>query len=287
MSSLFLIKLFAVILSFLILILFFVYRNATEHLSIMAKVKIAIMGFIANVGDTFGVGSFASIIAMRKIFSVMPDEASLIGSMNLQAMITALAQALIFLHFVDVDLLTLIVSCIMIAFGGMLSGFIAVNVSRRFITITMLCAFIITGFILLLSQLGVFTINGSGNGLSGARLIIFAIFMFVSGLLPAFGVGYYSLVQIFIFIIGASPIVAFPIMATASAFQMPATSVPFILKRKFYFKATLLLMIFGTLGVVFAAPLIAHVNSYYLRWILFGVIVYNIIILAKRHHIKK
>lgn len=282
------IKLLAILLAVIVLVLFFVYRKgASEYLSLGMKVKTSIMGLIANIGDTFGVGSFASIIAMRRIFKIMPDEASLVGSMNLQAMVTALAQTLIFLHFVNVDLTTLIVSCVMIALGGMLSGFVAVNVSRNFIQKVMLYSFYVTGLILVLTQFNVFAMHNMGNGLSGYKLIIFAVFMFISGLLPAFGVGYYSLVQVFIFIMGASPIIAFPIMATASAFQMPATAIPFVLKRKFYFKSTLLLIIFGTIGVFIAAPLIAHVNSYYLKWILFVVIIYNIIMLSKARAIKK
>ncbi|MFN8769474.1 MAG: hypothetical protein ACK5Z5_00810 [Neisseriaceae bacterium] len=288
MDILLIIKSIAILLAVVVLILFFVYREKdVEHLSIGAKIKTSIMGLVANIGDTFGVGSFASIIAMRRIFGIMPDEANLIGSMNLQAMVTALVQALIFLHFVNVDLVTLTVSCVMIALGGMVSGFVAVNVSRNFIRKVMFLAFCVTGVILLLSQLGVFTVNNVGNGLTGYKLVIFAIFMFISGLLPAFGVGYYSLVQIFIFIMGANPIIAFPIMATASAFQMPATSVPFVIKRKFYFTSTLLLMVFGTIGVFMAAPLIANVNSYYLKWILFIVILYNIIMLSRTRTIKK
>ena len=288
MNVLLVIKLVAIICAILVLLLFFIYRkNNAEHSSYKVKLKTGFTGFIANVGDTFGIGSFASIIALRRIFRIMPDDASLIGTLNLQAMVTALAQALIFLQFVEVDILTLMVSCVMITLGGMLSGFVAVNVSRDFIRKVMLAAFILTGIILLLSQLGVFPINGTSHGLTGYRLAIFAGFMFISGLLPAFGVGYYSLVQVFIFIVGASPIIAFPIMATASAFQMPATAVPFILKRKFYFKSALILMIAGTVGVFVAAPLITNVNAYYLKWILFVVILYNVIILLKPTVLKK
>ena len=217
----------------------------------------------------------------------MPDDARLIGSLNLQAMVTALAKALIFLHFVEVDLLTLVVSCVMISLGGMLSGFVAVNVSKIFIQRVMLGAFIISGVILLLSQVGVFAINGSTHVITGNKLVLFAGFMFIAGLLPAFGVGYYSLVQIFIFIIGASPIIAFPIMATASAFQMPATSVPFIINKKFYFKSTLLLIASGVIGAFIAAPLIAHVNSYFLKCVLFIVILYNVLLLLKNQLSKK
>ncbi len=282
MGLLFYIKLLAIALAVVVLILFFVNRNAAvEKLSLSAKIKTIFTGFIANLGDTFGVGSFASIVALRRVFNLMPDDASLIGSLNLQAMVTALVQALIFLHFVQVDLLTLLVSCSMISLGGMLSGFVAVNVSKQMIQRVMLLAFFISGVILLLSQLGVFSMNGTSHGITGYKLVLFAIFMFISGLLPAFGVGYYSLIQIFIFIIGASPIIAFPIMATASAFQMPATSIPFIVKRKFYFKSSLLLLISGTVGVFVAAPLVTIVNSYYLKWILFIVIIYNVVMLIK------
>ena len=282
MISLPVIKIIAIFLTIAVLILFFIYRDAdTEQLGFVTNIKTIFTGFIANFGDTFGIGSFASMVALRRAFVLMPNEVSLIGSLNLQAMVTALVQALIFLQFVKIDLLTLITSCTMITLGGMLSGIVAVNVSKQFICKIMLFAFIISGIILLLSQLGIFSINGTTDALTGYKLVLFAIFMFISGLLPAFGVGYYSLVQIFIFIIGASPIIAFPIMATASAFQMPATSIPFILKKKFYFKSTILLMVSGVLGVLLAAPLITNVNSYYLKWILFIVIMYNIVGLSK------
>ena len=288
MNVLFSLKIFAIILAVLVLVLFFIYRkNSVENMSLGVKLKTMCVGFIANFGDTFGIGSFASIVALRRFFKLMPDEASFIGGLNIQAIITALAQALIFLHFVKVDLITLIVSCVMISLGGILSGFVAVKVSKAFIQRVMLIAFSVSGVILLLSQLGVFTMNGMGNSIAGYRLVVFAVFMFISGLLPAFGVGYYSLVQVFIFIIGASPIIAFPIMATASAFQMPATAVPFILNRKFYFKSALLLMIAGVVGVFVAAPLITHVNSYYLKWVLFVVILYNVIMLLKNYAVNK
>jgi uncharacterized membrane protein YfcA len=62
---------------------------------------------------------------------------------------------------------------------------------------------------------------------------------------------------------------------------MPVTSITFINKQKFYSKATVLMALFGVIGVLIAAPLISKVDSYTLKWILLGVVIYNVITLAK------
>jgi uncharacterized membrane protein YfcA len=275
------IKTIAIILSLLVLIYFFYHRHS-EKLSPLNQIKIAFIGLVSNFLDTIGIGSFAVIIAMRTMLGVMPDEVRLIGTMNIQAMVTALIQALIFLHFVPLDIVTLLVAVAMIALGGFLSGLVAVRIDKKLVHLIMLVAFIITGILLFLSQLNILTIGGTGTAIRGTRLVIFAIFMLVSGTLPAFGVGYYSLIKASIFLFGVNPIVAFPIMASASAFQMPVTSATFIARGKFYFKSTVILAIFGALGVVLATPIITSVNTYTLKWILLGIVIYNIIVLARK-----
>lgn len=281
MSTLEIIKAVAILLTVLVLIWFF-YNKHSEQLSPLTQIKIAFIGMISNFLDTIGIGSFAVIVAMRSLLGVMPDDVRLIGTMNIQAMVTALIQALIFLHFVPLDLVTLLVAVVMISLGGFLSGLIAVRIDKKIVHRVMLVAFIVTGVLLFLSQLNILEIGGSGTAIRGPRLVIFAIFMLVSGTLPAFGVGYYSLIKASIFLFGVNPIVAFPIMASASAFQMPVTSVTFISKGKFYFKSTIILAVFGTIGVFLAAPIITAVNTYTLKWILLGIVIYNIIVLARK-----
>ncbi len=283
MDTLGIIKAIAIVLTILVLILFF-YNWHNERLSSLSQIKIAFIGFVSNFLDTIGIGSFAIIIAIRNLLGIMPDDVRLIGTMNIQAMVTALVQALIFLHFIPLDIITLLVSIAMIALGGFLSGLIAVRIDKKIVHIVMLIAFIITGVLLFLSQINVLEIGGTGTAIRGTKLIIFAIFMLVSGTLPAFGVGYYSLIKASIFLFGVNPIVSFPIMASASAFQMPVTSATFIVKGKFYFKSTIILAIFGTLGVFMAVPIITAVNTYTLKWILLGIVIYNIIVLSKKNN---
>ena len=280
MNAFTIIKLVAIILALLVVVYFFLNRSA-EELSFKDKVKISIIGLISNFGDTIGIGSFATIIAMRQMMGVMKDDVRLIGTMNLQAMITALVQALIFLEFIPLDLKTLLISVAMITLGGFLSSLVTVNVKTATVHRVMLIAFIVTGVLLFLSQMNLLEIANTSREITGTRLVIFSVFMFIAGTLPAFGVGYYSLVKASMFLFGVNPIIAFPIMASASAFQMPITSITFIRKAKFYFKSTILLAAFGTLGVFLAAPIISMVSIHTLKWILFAVVVYNVITLSK------
>lgn len=274
------IKLIAIICA-IIVVIYFLYSFSAEKLSVLDQIKIAFIGFISNLLDTVGIGSFAVIVALRRMLGVMPDDVKLIGSMNIQAVITALAQMLIFLHFVKVDLTTMLVAIAMITLGGFLSGLVATRIDKKIVHKVMLYAFMGTGLLLFLIQMGIIEFSSSSHAITGIRLLIFAIFMLIAGALPAFGVGYYSLVKTSIFLFGVSPIIAFPIMATASSYQMPVTSITFMKRKMFYAKSSILLAVFGLLGVFIAAPLISKVDPYTLKWILLVVVIYNIITLAK------
>lgn len=280
MDLFFAIKAVAIIFTVL-LIIYFVLQFSKEELSFVAQVKIALIGLVSNFLDTIGIGSFAVIIALRKMLGVMEDDVALIGTMNIQAAITSLAQMLIFLHFVKVDFITVIVAISMIAVGGFLSGFIAVRISKQLVHKIMLWAFVITGILLFLIQIKVLNFVANNEMVSGYKLVIFAIFMLIAGILPGFGVGYYSIIESTMFLFGLKPIVAFPIMTSASSYQMPITAAAFINKGKFYGKSAIIMSLFGVLGVAAAAILITNVDAYVLKWILFAIIVYNIVVLAK------
>ena len=280
MSTLNIIKILATILCVAVII-WFLFSPQKEKLSIFAQIKISFIGLIANFFDTLGIGSFALIIAMRGMLKVMPDDIRLIGTMNIHAVFIAVVQTLIFLNVFQVDTTNLIISIVMISLGSILSGIIAIRIKHTLVHKIMLAAFIVTGILLLFSQLNILPISSNSTVITGYMLIPFAIFMFIAGMLPGFGIGYYSLIKSSIFLFGVSPIVAFPLMAAASAFQQPITSAIFISNKKFYFKSALLLGISGSVGVLLAAPLISKIDPRTLKWWLLFVVVYNIITFAR------
>lgn len=276
------IKVLAIILAFCSLVLFFIYRKE-EDLTRLKFLKTALIGFISNYLDTCGIGSFALIVFFRRLFNVLNNNVDLIGTMNIQAVLPTLLQSLIFLHFIHVDLVTLLVACTMISLGGFLSGYLTITISEKLVKNIMVIAFSFTAVLLFLSQLNIVNIYGSSIGVYGNfKLAVFALLMLFAGSLPAFGVGYYALVQNVVFLFGVNPLIAFPIMTTASAFQMPITSIPFITHKKFYFKSAIVLALTGCVGVMLAAPFISNINSYQIKWLLFVITLNNIYILLRK-----
>jgi uncharacterized membrane protein YfcA len=273
-------------LASIVLVAFYINRpSKSELLSWGAKTKTFFTAIIANFGDTFGIGSFATIIALRRSFRLMPDEKNFLGLLNIHAVFTSVLQSVIFLHFIDVSNNLMIISCILSLLGGAISGYITVKIKVKFIRMVMLYAFCGVAIILVLNQLHLLNAYNEFKEISGIRLVIFCTLFFFASFLPAFGIGFYSLVQVLIFLLGANPLIAFPIMTTTSAIQTTATSYVFIASKKYYFKSTLIMIIAGLIGVAIAAPLVAHINPYYLKWLLLVVVVYNIYTLIKKNKV--
>lgn len=286
MLNLMLIKVTLVVLG-LFCVVKFIQAYRQEDKEILTKkdmVTTSAIGFVANFFDTFGIGSFASIVALKQIFRLMPSDIKLTGTMNAQAVIPTMLQALLFLQLVKIDWITLIVAVVMISFGAILSGNLIHKIQLKTVHAVMLVGFIATAIIVLLNQLHLMNVGGDLTMLRGYKLAILGLVMFVAGLLPAFGIGFYSLVIVAVFLLGLSPIIAFPIMTTASSIQMPMTALSFIKSRKIYFKSAVLLMVFGSIAVIVAAQLVSIIDSYYLKWLLLIILVFNIYIILKKLH---
>ncbi len=282
MSQILIIKLIVTIIVLATFIYFLInFNQSKEFLTLRKKLQTVITGFVATFFDTFGIGSFASIFAFRNAFGLMEDNKRYNGSIVVQATLPTLLQSILFLQLVKIDSLTLITACIMIALGGVVSGYFVKYVTRNVIYNVMLVTFILTVIILLLNSMHMLTIGGDLISVRGTKLIVLGVVMFMAGCLPAFGVGYYSIVLVIIFLLGLSPAVAYPIMTTASAVQMPMTAVPMIKNRQYYSWSTLLMAIPGCLAVLIAAPIISKVDASYLKWVLLVVIFYNIWTLIK------
>lgn len=282
MNQLLVIKIGVILLVCTIFIYFLLnFKYGKEQLSLRSKLQTASSGFAANFFDTFGVGSFSSYFALRNLFGLMPDTKRYNGTLVVQATLPTMLQSILFLQLVKIDSLTLVVSCVAIALGGVVSGYFVKYVSKGTIYNVMLVTFAVTAIILILSKMNMLNVGGDLSQVRDTKLTILGVIMFLAGCLPAFGVGYYSIVLVVIFLLGLSPAVAYPIMTTASAVQMPMTAVPMIKNRQFYSLSALILAIMGCVAVFIAAPIISSIDSSMLKWILLVVLIYNILMLIK------
>ena len=117
--------------------------------------------------------------------------------------------------------------------------------------------------------------GGEAVGLTGGKLIMGIVGNFILGALMTAGIGLYAPCMALVYFLGMSPAVAFPIMMGSCATLMPVCSVKFIKEGAYPRKASLLLGLFGAIGVFIAAYIVKSLPLNILKWLVIVVIFYT------------
>ena len=243
---------------------------------------LAFAGVISFIADTIGVGSFAVNIAIAKTFKLVEDT-ELPGFVNGAQVIPGAIEAVFFLGVLHVDMLTLVVLVGGTTLGGFIGGIFTSKIRTATIRLIMIIAFIAMITLLLGKLLHVLPIGGALMKLSGLKLGLGFVGMFIAGFLVCFGVGLFAVVQAILFLLGMSPLVAFPIMTTAGAIQQPVTTFAFVLKGKIPLRRILIVGVFGIVGVFIGFNIVTALSVEQLQWLLVVVISYNTISLIRSY----
>ncbi|MBK2086467.1 sulfite exporter TauE/SafE family protein [Francisella adeliensis] len=260
---------------------YMVYKVATHQdkettLSFWQAIMLAFSGVIAFIGDTIGVGSFAINIAIAKTFKLVKD-ADLPALANGAQVVPGAIEAVFFLGVLHVDALTLITLVLGATLGGFIGGIYASKIDAKKIRLIMISSFVVVIFLLLTNLLGLIPIGGSLVALAGTKLVLGFFGMFIAGFLVCFGVGLFAIVQAILFLLGMSPLVAFPIMTTAGAIQQPVTTFAFIFAGRIPLKKILIVGLFGIVGVMIGFNIVTSLTTFQLHCLLILVIGYNVI----------
>lgn len=256
-------------------------REAHFFSSIL-QIKLIVTGILAFISDTIGIGSFAVMIALSKYWQLVKDK-ELPGLVNGAQIIPGAIEAVVFLQVIHVDMLTLITLVVGTCIGGVLGGFFVSRLNQRHIQVLMAGAFILMAVIIFLNQLQLLPIGGSATVLRGTKLGLGFLGMIVCGFVPALGVGLFALVQLLLFFLGLSPLIAFPIMTTAGALQQPLTTFTFAFNKAIPYKRMFVLSCAGVIGVLITVPLVTHLPLYFLRWLLFAIVGYNAVMMLRSY----
>jgi len=231
-------------------------------------------GFLTNLLDTLGIGSFAQQTAIFKFFKLV-DDRIIPGTMNVGNTIPTVTEALIFMTVVKVEPLTLAAMSIAAPAGSVLgAGFVA-KMSRRKIQLGMGFGLLAVASIMLAGLLQWIPPGGEAIGLTGWKLIVAVVMSFVFGALQTIGVGFYAPCMAMVYALGMHPKVAFPIMMTATAMLMAAGSARFVKEGAVDRKAALALTLAGVLGVFVAAYIVKSLPLMVLKWVVMGVVLYT------------
>ena len=237
--------------------------------------KAGVIGFITNFFDTLGIGSFAPTVAFNKFLKMGVRDKDLPGLLNVGDTLPVMCEAVIFTTVIKVEPITLVTMLAASAIGSYVGAGIISKLDELKIQKIMGLALLVTGILMTLSALNLMPGGGEAIGLSGIKLVIGIIGNFILGALMTAGIGLYAPCMALVYFLGLSPQVAFPIMMGSCATLMPVCSVKFIKEGAYPRKASLLLGLFGAIGVFIAAYIVKSLPLNILRWLVIAVIFYT------------
>jgi len=231
-------------------------------------------GFVTNALDTLGIGSFAPQTAVFKFFKLV-DDRIIPGTLNVGNTLPSVCQAFIFMTVVEVAPLTLAVMALAAPVGAALGAGVVSRWSRRKVELGLGVALLAVALAMLAGLLNWFPKGGEATGLTGWKLILAGVVSFGLGAIHTLGVGFFAPCMALVYALGMSPRVSFPIMMTSTAMLISAASLRFIKEKAHDRKASLMVMVFGVLGVLLAAYVVVSLPLTVLKWVVLAVILYT------------
>lgn len=234
------------------------------------------IGMTMNVLDTMGIGSFATITALMRMFKQCRDK-HIPGILNVGLTIPVILEALIYIKRVEVQPVTLFGMLAAATLGAYVGAGIIARFSEQKIRLVMGIALCVTAIFMILGMAGLIPVGGSATGLAGAKLAVAIGCNFVLGALMTAGIGMYAPCMALVYFMGMNPLVAFPIMMGSAAMLMPVASVRFIREGAYNRKATMAIMISGVVGVLIGTALVISMPMDALRVLVVLVVLYTAI----------
>jgi uncharacterized membrane protein YfcA len=238
------------------------------------------IGFGTNFLDTLGIGSFATTTSAFR-FTKTVDDRLIPGTLNVGHALPTVAEALIYIAIIEVDLTTLVLLIVASMLGAWLGAGIVSSWSRRGVQFGMGLALMAAAGLTLGQALNILPGGGIALELTGVKLAIGLIGNFMLGAMMTLGIGLYGPAIIMVSLLGMSPKAAFPIMMGSCAFLMPVASGQFIRKCCYDLRASIGLTIGGIPGVLIAAYIVGSMSLTYVRWLVIVVVIYTAIMLLR------
>lgn len=236
-----------------------------------------IIGFIADFADTIGIGSFALTTMMLNATKQNKDDRKLPGILNVGHALPVLTEAVIFVTVIKVDAITLVTLIVAAIVGSWFGSKFVTRLSEKAIQKWIGWALLITAVLMLLRQTQVIALLGEGNtamGLSGIKLIVGIIGNFFFGALMTVGVGLYAPCMAMVYMLGMTPLAAFPIMMCSCAGLQPVASINFIREKAYSRKIALAITIGGIPGVIIASQFLMNLDISLVTYLVIIIIFY-------------
>jgi hypothetical protein len=239
------------------------------------------LGAVVNFLDTLGIGSFAPTTAWFKFRRMVPDR--LIPQTMLCGLTPpSMTESIVFLIGLGVLVdRTLLISCVAAVFLGGLVGVPLVTKARVWVVqLTVAVGLVLAAAAYAMTNLHLFPGGGTASSLPLGLMIVAILANFLFGILANFGVGNYAPTLVMFSLMGLDPRYAFPIMAAGASLMGAGASFQHIRIGKVDLRIVLGLAIGGIPAVLLAYYVVVSMPVTYLRWLVFGVVLYAAAVMA-------
>ncbi|MFV0362300.1 MAG: permease [Suipraeoptans sp.] len=239
-------------------------------------IPLALIGAITNFLDTLGIGSFATTQAGFKFTKSSPDEV-MPGTLNVGDTIPVVLEAVLFFGLIEIAPLTLIGMIAASVVGAVIGAGIVSKWTVKYVRIALGCALIGLAIVMVCRMMswGPFGAQGTLTALTGVRLVIGIVINFFLGALMTIGLGLYAPCMALVSALGMNISAAFPIMMGSCAFLMPSAGMRFVKEGRYDRKASVMLTVFGVIGVLVAYLIVKSLPLTVLTWVIICVMVFT------------
>jgi uncharacterized membrane protein YfcA len=238
-----------------------------------------LIGFLTNFFDMLGIGSFATTTSLFKFTKTVDDE-NIPGTLNVGHTFTTLAEALISIALVTVDMTTLVTMIAAAVAGAYLGAGLVARWPRQRIQLGMGVLLVVAATIIAVRQLALVS-GGTAIGVEGMKLGVAVAGNFVLGALMTLGIGLFAPCMILISLLGMDPKTAFPVMMGSCAFLMPVASLRFVRSGRYDRRASLGLTLGGVPAVLIAAYLVKSLPLKAVQWLIVIVVIYTAVAMIR------
>lgn len=229
-----------------------------------------LIGFITDLGDTLGIGSFATTTGLFKITKFSDDDSKLPGTLNAVHAIPVMFEALLFITAVKIEITTLVPMTL----AAILGAYVGPHLTRRWnvqvVRVALATALIIAAGIIVYRMFFLPVVVGSTtpHGLHGVLLPIGILFNFLIGNLMTIGLGNYAPELIFFTLMGVNPTIAFPVMMLDAAMIMAISGREFIKMNRVQWRGFAGIIVGGVIGVFVAVTIVKQLPLNILNWLI-------------------
>ena len=223
--------------------------------------------------STFGISDFAISTALYPKAKWVSMK-KLPGTLNTQCVIPVFVMALAYINSISVGVTTLLVCIVCQVIGAYVGPYFVVKLPEKVIKNFVVVGLLVASLLILAGKFNWIPANGTATELTGTKLVLTGLLMFVYGALNNIGIGSYALTMATVYAMGMNPAAAFPIMMGACTFSVSIGSMQFI-KLQDYSRKITMMSVFGVIGVLIAVFLVKSLNTQMLQWVVLVVLLYS------------